>query len=105
MVANAMVNRTKAFTGGRDGHDSNNWFFKESLYDEFGPMSDDKYEVETILRKNMHKLAENAVIPVTFSKGDVEIQKVQLNNEFAASLITGKGNKLFQTSKGVQTFQ
>lgn len=33
MVANAMVNRTKAVTGGRDGHDSNNWFFKESLYD------------------------------------------------------------------------
>ena len=28
IVANVMVNKTKALTGGRDGHDSNNWFYR-----------------------------------------------------------------------------
>ena len=61
--------------------------------------------MEIILRKNMHKLLENAVVPNPFFKGDIEFEKIQLNNEFAASLITGQGDQLFQSSKGVQTYQ
>ena len=61
--------------------------------------------MEIILRKNMHKLIENSVVPDINFKGDIEIEKVQLNNEFAASLITGQGDQLFQSSKGVQTYQ
>ena len=73
MVSNLMVNRTKALTGGRDGHDSKCWFFKDRLFRTFGPITDYKFEVEIILRKNMHKLAENAVIPVNYLKGEIEI--------------------------------
>ena len=105
MVANLMVNGTKAVTGGRDGNDSNCWFYKVWFHDAYGPISNDKFQIEIILRKNMHKLAENAVVPVPYFKGDTEIEKVQLNNEFAASLITGEGDQLFSSSKGFQTYE
>ena len=73
VITNLMVNRTIAFTGGRDGHDSKCWFFKDRLFRTFGPITDYKFEVEIILRKNMHKLAENAVGLDDNLKGFIEI--------------------------------
>ena len=71
MITNLMVNKTKALTGGRDGHDSKCWFYKENLYDIYGPITDDKFEIEIILRKNIHALVENAVVPGYRIKGDI----------------------------------
>ena len=70
-----MVNRTKALTDDRNGKDSKCWFYKDRL-SYYGPINDDLFDVDIILRKNMHKLVENAVIHYNIYNGGVEFEKI-----------------------------
>lgn len=100
MVADFIVNRTKAITKGRDGADSKNGFYK-ILNGLYGPITDNKLTVELILRNNKHTLLENAVVPLFFENGEIEFEKIHLNGQYTANLLTGKGNQLFLSTKGV----
>ena len=71
-IMKLLIEQTEAFTQGRNGSDSNNYFFKEGLFESFGPINNQNYEINTLVVKNNHKLLENGVIPVGFISNEVQ---------------------------------
>ena len=63
-----MINGMRTFTQGRDGSDSNNYFYK-NLTDNFGALDNQNFDVKVFIYKNTHKLLENAVLPAGAIKG------------------------------------
>ena len=70
-----LTEQTNAFTQGRNGSDSKNFFFKEWLLGNFGPINNQNYEINTFVVKNNHKLLENGIIPDD-SPNKVQFEKV-----------------------------
>lgn len=92
-----MIGGMRTFTQGRDGSDSNNYFYK-NLFDNFGALDNQNFDVKVFIYKNTHKLLENAVLPIGAIKGEISFTKIQMNKDFSANLITGNGNDLFISS-------